>query len=86
MESRRTFSPQQTTKQVQTSKIRSHGIAYALADGGGRKRGRLKSILATASLGILVSGGSPMAQSALVKNIVLVRCVRSGCEPDHGKQ
>jgi hypothetical protein len=28
------IEPQQTTKQVQMSKIRPHGIAYALADGG----------------------------------------------------
>src|ERR1700674_3267719 len=56
------FSPQQTTKQVQTSKIRPHGIAYALAHGGGRTRGFLKSILAAVSLGILISGGSLMAQ------------------------
>src|SRR5712672_976549 len=47
------FSPQQTTKQVRTSKIRPHGIAYALADGGGRMRGFLKSNLAAVSLGIL---------------------------------
>jgi pimeloyl-ACP methyl ester carboxylesterase len=52
--------------------MQPHGIAYALPDEGDRMRSFPNGILAVASIGILMSGGSLMAQSTPVKNIVLV--------------
>jgi pimeloyl-ACP methyl ester carboxylesterase len=52
--------------------MQHHGIAYAHTGKGGYIRSLMKTMLAVASLGILVTGGSLMAQSAAAKDLLLV--------------